>query len=541
MGVVVTLVFGFLPTLAAGKVRPAVVLQPDRAGLPKAGRALSVLVVLVLTAVIGLLVGQILGKLGTGIGVAFVAMAILGLLTLLFRGLVHLLAWLPSFGRISIQLTQRALAGHSGRVASTLLALVVGMFALSSILLMSRTLLNVIRTVMETRLGGEVIAVARSPEASLRLVEAIEGLEGVEGVEHQIVYRARIVAVNGDRNMEAIEEAAYAEAKRRAAEEKGEGKAEPVPEAAEAQEDPEFDGPRFLLRDYLGEFSLDRRSDLGDGEEDRYEIGEGSDLAGGEGGEAEIVLRPDRVAEWLGLTVGDTLTLAFRGEAPSADQAGEEPPSFERTVTIVGRIPTPPEKKFQVNVRERTRAISGDDVVPAGAIPASTPYILDLEDDQIQPALRELSALPEVFAVEVALINSILTSLFSKLAALPLVVAILALFAAGVIIANSVSLAVLERRRQIGIMKAVGLQSGQVLRLLLLENGLVGLAGGLIGCGIGAVGMVLRGVFSEVPGSFPWATLVALVTLSVAIALAATLLTAWGASRERPLVVLRYE
>ena len=90
-------------------------------------------------------------------------------------------------------------------------------------------------------------------------------------------------------------------------------------------------------------------------------------------------------------------------------------------------------------------------------------------------------------------------------------------------------------------MKAIGLHSRQVLYLLLLESGLVGLLGGLIGTGIGALVIVAMGVLSESPGSFPVITLLSLVLLAVVIALAATLVTAWGASRETPLIVLRYE
>ena len=90
-------------------------------------------------------------------------------------------------------------------------------------------------------------------------------------------------------------------------------------------------------------------------------------------------------------------------------------------------------------------------------------------------------------------------------------------------------------------MKAIGLRSRDVLRLLLLENGLIGLAGGMIGAGVGAVAIVLMGVLSDGPGSFPFLTLVALILLAVAIALGATLVTAYGASREKPLIVLRYD
>ena len=114
-------------------------------------------------------------------------------------------------------------------------------------------------------------------------------------------------------------------------------------------------------------------------------------------------------------------------------------------------------------------------------------------------------------------------------------------FAGGVIVANTVSLATLERRREIGIMKAIGLRSRDVLRLLLLENGLIGLAGGVIGAGIGAVGVAITGLVAENPGSFPFLTLAALVASALTIAIGATLVTALGASREKPLIVLRYE
>ncbi len=91
-GVLVTLVFGFLPTLSAGRVRPAVVLQPDRAVIPRAGLGISAVVVILLTGVIGLMVGQILGKVLLGIGLAYVAMAALALATLILGGLVILLS-----------------------------------------------------------------------------------------------------------------------------------------------------------------------------------------------------------------------------------------------------------------------------------------------------------------------------------------------------------------------------------------------------------------------------------------------------------------
>jgi len=38
VGIVITAIFGFLPTLAAGQIRPALVLRPSEMVLPRAGR-----------------------------------------------------------------------------------------------------------------------------------------------------------------------------------------------------------------------------------------------------------------------------------------------------------------------------------------------------------------------------------------------------------------------------------------------------------------------------------------------------------------------
>jgi putative ABC transport system permease protein len=517
IGVLVTLVFGFLPTLSAGRVRPAVVLRPNQATIPRAGLGLSTLVVILLTGIIGLLVGQILGKVLLGIGLAYAAMACLALATLILGGLVILLSRLPSFGNAYLKLSQRAIATHPGRAASTLLALVVGMFALSSILFMTNTLLNVINDVMEEQLGGDVIVVPESPESSAAAAKAIEELEGVESVTHQNVYAAKIVAIEGDRDMETLEQWAYdtghAEANK---------DAKPTdPEKGEEKED--FDPTRFVLRNFIDHLSVSIRQE----NDQDYEIGEGRDLQ--ETGGPEVVLRHTKVLAWLGISVGDTLTLQFGDDS-------------EQTVTIAGIMAEPRKNdNFQVNLGEQMAAVASAEVVPEGTVAKPTPFIVDLQDDHLNTALRELSQIKGVFALHVSLINQLLTGIFQKLTALPLVVAILALFAGGVIIANTVSLAVLERRRQIGIMKALGMQASDVLKILLLENGIVGLIGGLIGTSIGAALILFTGLLAESPGSFPFGTMALLVLLAVAISLVATLLTAWGASKEKPLIVLRYE
>ncbi|MCP4517591.1 MAG: FtsX-like permease family protein, partial [Delftia sp.] len=98
LGVVVTLAFGVLPTLAAGRVRPNVVLRPSDAPAPRAGRLLSLLVVLALTAIMGVIAGQVLGNPAAGLLGACVTVVVLGLATLVLRALLWFLCRLPCFG-----------------------------------------------------------------------------------------------------------------------------------------------------------------------------------------------------------------------------------------------------------------------------------------------------------------------------------------------------------------------------------------------------------------------------------------------------------
>jgi putative ABC transport system permease protein len=255
-------------------------------------------------------------------------------------------------------------------------------------------------------------------------------------------------------------------------------------------------------------------------------VTEGSDVT--PASDQSIVLQAAEETEWLALTVGDTLTLSFDRQD-------------ERTVVIAGLIAKPPSNTVMVSLGDEWASVASDNVLPAGTMPMPSTYVVDVEKEKMDAALARLSELPKTFALEVTQLNELVDRMFRQLSALPLIVAVLALFAGGVIVANTVSLATLERKRQIGIMKAIGLRSRDVLRLLLLENGLIGLAGGVLGAGLGAVGVAITGLVADDAGSFPFLTLAALILLALGIALIATLVTAYGASREKPLIVLRYE
>ncbi|PIN72470.1 ABC transporter permease, partial [Candidatus Woesearchaeota archaeon CG10_big_fil_rev_8_21_14_0_10_47_5] len=64
-------------------------------------------------------------------------------------------------------------------------------------------------------------------------------------------------------------------------------------------------------------------------------------------------------------------------------------------------------------------------------------------------------------------------------------IASISLFVGGVGITNTMYTSVLERTREIGIMKAIGATNYDVLYIFLTESGLLGMAGGAIGIAIG--------------------------------------------------------
>jgi putative ABC transport system permease protein len=64
-------------------------------------------------------------------------------------------------------------------------------------------------------------------------------------------------------------------------------------------------------------------------------------------------------------------------------------------------------------------------------------------------------------------------------------IAAISLLVGGIGITNTMYTSVLERTREIGIMKAVGARNQDILLLFLIEAGLLGLVGGVIGVGMG--------------------------------------------------------
>lgn len=139
-------------------------------------------------------------------------------------------------------------------------------------------------------------------------------------------------------------------------------------------------------------------------------------------------------------------------------------------------------------------------------------------------------------------IDAIINQVLNNLIILLTTVASLAMIAGLIIIANAVALAMLERQREIGILKSVGYTSRSVLATVLIENGLVGLLGSLVAMLLvaGSITVLSRFVFQVQISVGPWLIALIVATTSFVTMLVA-LLVSWNATRVRPLEVLRYE
>jgi len=128
----------------------------------------------------------------------------------------------------------------------------------------------------------------------------------------------------------------------------------------------------------------------------------------------------------------------------------------------------------------------------------------------------------------------------------------LALAVASIGIVNTLVMAILERRREIGIMKAIGASDGDVKKLFFAEAGAMGILGGIVGVALGwTIGQVINlgtNVYlkrqSLPPEHFwavPWWLVASAILFAFVVSLVSGLYPAGRAARLDPVQALRYE
>lgn len=181
-----------------------------------------------------------------------------------------------------------------------------------------------------------------------------------------------------------------------------------------------------------------------------------------------------------------------------------------------------------------------------------TTITVQLEDpDQYEPAVAAITALlrerhgivPPVednFTVSnpraaMEQVEEVDTTLSSVLVG----IAVIATLIGGVVIMSLMLIAVSERRREIGVRRAVGATRGDVLRQFLVEAALISALGGVVGVLLGVAGATVAAYQQQLPPAFLWGAMAGAVGLATLIGLVFGLQPAWRAANVDPIQALR--
>jgi len=158
----------------------------------------------------------------------------------------------------------------------------------------------------------------------------------------------------------------------------------------------------------------------------------------------------------------------------------------------------------------------------------------------------------QVSVVSATAVLSLLTNIFSILQLFLGGIAAISLLVAGIGIMNIMIVSLIERTREIGILKALGMKSRTVLTIFLGESVIIGLMGAVIGI---ISGWILANITASILGSgvfgggggfkiIPLLTpevMVGALAFGVGVSVIFALYPAWRASKLKPVEALRYE
>jgi putative ABC transport system permease protein len=241
------------------------------------------------------------------------------------------------------------------------------------------------------------------------------------------------------------------------------------------------------------------------------------------------VIVPKSLADTAGIQVGDTMEFATGTQVTKLTVAG----------VVAHSIPAESQEAILVGW--------SDAVAYFGATGADF-FAVRYEPGQEATARPALDSAAVSYALEPTQLDRVsgtvgdaLDRIFRLLDAL----ALIAVLVAGLGMVNTFSMSVLERVREIGVLRATGMTSRQVWSMVVIEAAVLGIVGAFIGAAVGlVVGAVLVAWSSQGFGlAFdpPWLSIALAVCFGVIISIAASIYPAGLASRLSIVKALQHE
>src|SRR5713101_73993 len=457
------------------------------------GQAASALATRAGNSLIGTYVLVVLG----GMGIVLVGGALVYLLATIVNGVV---VFTPRSWKTAVMLAYRNLGRQRVRTTTTLTALFVGVFAIGLVLILGQGIKDAINTTLSTLFTHNVFVVV-SPNQKQAVQDQLVSLRGIDSSKTQVnpvvpqVYPILVAGRDINTILRSVRKT-----------------------------------DKIDKGDIVGDLTNIEGFDVGGGKSNlpTITLKIGRNLRLTDAGTNAVVLSSELEQSPVKLRVGDTIVVQ------SVDG------SVTRILKVVGFFDSsmPMGNPYFSGILADTTVAE-----QLGGSQALEVFSLKVDPAQVPTLRKHLNqAVPNAIILSVVDIDTLVNQVLNNLIIMLTTLASLAMVAGLIIIANAVALAMLERRREIGILKSVGHTSRSILSTVLIENGLVGLLGSLVAMllAVGAITALSRFVFhTEIGIGTPLVALIigatSLITMFVA------LVVAWGAVRVRPLDVLRYE
>src|SRR6266700_2630565 len=551
IGLVTALIFGLLPIVQAANIRPLNVIRELPGGRRVGSIFLTIGLLLLLSVLFCALALVILIDVVLGIGAVYGAFIFLALLSLLFGLVVLVISVLPvperfSFGYLALviagiavsvllyyffptfggllfvvslmgivivllprswksntKMALRNLGRQRARTTTTLLALFVGAFTIGLILVLGQDLRDNINAAIAKNLTFNLVTIARGDDAT-KLQANLGTIPGLSADHTAGRTYAAFVAVGK-----------YV-----------------IPFTCLLPKNDQG-GPNDLGKGgtlfYLGglEGYDVAHNQLPDTQNVTFT---GRNLNASDAGKNNVLINATlvKLAPLKGhIHVGSTITLA------SIDG------KTIKTVTVVGTYQASALSLHFGPILTTRETVAS--LTPPGQ--ATTIFYMKIDPAKVGKALQVIGNIaPNASVFNFANIGDFINTFIGDILLVLTTIASLSLLAGVIIIANAVALAMLERRRELGILKSVGYTSRTVLGEVLIENGVVGGTGALLA-------MLLVTLATSLLGQFVFKTafgvsgfiVIGLIVGIALLAMVTATLVAWGAVRVRPLEVLRYE
>lgn len=239
------------------------------------------------------------------------------------------------------------------------------------------------------------------------------------------------------------------------------------------------------------------------------------------------------VAEILGLEIGDSFTVRYNENFNGMDKEAVH------DLTVIGIVETDGNEDNQifVNLQVAQKLTSRKDklhVVQVSALCNACPVDTFAEEIEGNIPYIEARTVKQLVSSEMNILGKIEDMMF--------LVTIVALLASALGVMTTMTTSVIERQKEIGLMKSIGAKDRSIISLFLSEAAIIGIIGGFLGYAVGLMLAQFIGLsVFDMPIAIRFEVIPVALGVSLGVSLLASALPVRRAVRVEPAIVLRGE